>query len=56
MASEDYDLQNLRKQDMQHRLMGVHDTFFSLLCHEFNTPLNIILGYSELLSGKPRKS
>ncbi len=47
---EDYDQQNLRKQDMQHRLMGVHDTFFSLLCHEFNTPLNIILGYSELLS------
>lgn len=47
---EDYDQQNLRKQDMQHRLMGVHDSFFSLLCHEFNTPLNIILGYSELLS------
>lgn len=44
-----YDQQSLRKQDMQHRLMSVHDSFFSLLCHEFNTPLNIILGYSELL-------
>lgn len=47
---EDYEQQNLRKKEMQHRLMGVHDTFFSLLCHEFNTPLNIIHGYSELLS------
>ena len=44
-----YDQQSLRKQDMQQRLMNVHDAFFSLLCHEFNTPLNIILGYSELL-------
>lgn len=47
---EDYDQHHLRKQEMQQRLMGVHDSFFSLLCHEFNTPLNIILGYSELLS------
>lgn len=47
---EDYEQQNLRKQEMQNRLMGVHDSFFSLLCHEFNTPLNIIHGYSELLS------
>ncbi len=46
---EAYDQQSLRKQDMQHRLMSVHDSFFSLLCHEFNTPLNIILGYAELL-------
>ncbi len=46
----DYDRQNLRSQEFQTRLMSVHDTFFSLLCHEFNTPLNIVLGYSELLS------
>ncbi|MDD5199798.1 MAG: hybrid sensor histidine kinase/response regulator [Terrimicrobiaceae bacterium] len=45
-----YEQQSLRKQDMQRRLMGVHDSFFSLLCHEFNTPLNIILGFSEMLS------
>lgn len=51
---EDYDQQNLRKQEMQQRLMGVHDTFFSMLCHEFNTPLNIILGYAELLSDNVR--
>jgi signal transduction histidine kinase len=29
--------------------MSVHDTFFSLLCHEFNTPLNVILGFGEML-------
>ncbi len=33
--------------------MGVHDSFLSLLCHEFNTPLTSILGYSELLSDVP---
>lgn len=45
-----YDQQNLRQQDIQERLLNVHDTFLSLLCHEFNTPLNIILGLSELLA------
>jgi CheY-like chemotaxis protein len=45
-----YEQHFARKQDMQQRLMGVHDNFFALLCHEFNTPLNIILGFSELLS------
>jgi Response regulator containing CheY-like receiver, AAA-type ATPase, and DNA-binding domains len=43
-----------RKEDMQRRLMGVHDSFFSLLCHEFNTPLNVILGFSDLLAASPR--
>lgn len=43
-----------RKEDMQRRLMGVHDSFFSLLCHEFNTPLNVILGFSDLLASSPR--
>lgn len=47
---EAYDQQTLRQQDIQQRLMNVHDTFLSLLCHEFNTPLNIILGLSELLA------
>ncbi len=45
-----YEQHSARKQDLQQRLMGVHDNFFALLCHEFNTPLNIILGFSELLS------
>lgn len=44
-----YDLQTLREKEIQNRLLNVHDTFLSLLCHEFNTPLNVILGVSELL-------
>jgi signal transduction histidine kinase len=47
---EIYDQENTRKQDLQQRLMGVHDSFFALLCHEFNTPLNVIMGFSELLA------
>lgn len=46
---EVYDQQIYRSRDLQQRLMSVHDTFFSLLCHEFNTPLNVILGFSEML-------
>lgn len=46
---EVYDQQIYRSRDLRQRLMNVHDTFFSLLCHEFNTPLNVILGFSELL-------
>src|SRR5262249_37227664 len=45
-----YDQHVMRKKEMQHRLMSVHDEFFALLCHEFNPPLNIILGFSDLLS------
>lgn len=52
---EVYDQQALRVQDMQQRLMSVHDSFLSLLCHEFNTPLNVILGFSELLSQEVTK-
>lgn len=46
---EVYDQQIYRTRDLHNRLMSVHDTFFSLLCHEFNTPLNVILGFSEIL-------
>lgn len=46
---EVYDQQIYRTRDLHDRLMSVHDTFFSLLCHEFNTPLNVILGFSEML-------
>jgi len=45
-----------RKEDLQQRLMGVHDSFFSLLCHEFNTPLNVILGFSDLLATSTENS
>jgi|GEM_PF-465861 Response regulator containing CheY-like receiver, AAA-type ATPase, and DNA-binding domains len=45
-----YDQQIYRSRDLRHRLMSVHDTFFSLLCHEFNTPLNVILGFGEMLA------
>jgi len=47
---EVYDRQSLRTRDMEQRLLSVHDSFLSLLCHEFNTPLNVILGFSELLT------
>lgn len=47
---EVYDQQIYRGRDLQQRLMSVHDRFFSLLCHEFNTPLNVILGFSEILA------
>lgn len=47
---KDYDSRTLEQQEIQQRLMGVHDNFFSLLCHEFNTPLNGIIGFSELLA------
>jgi CheY-like chemotaxis protein len=46
---EVYDQQIYRGRDLRQRLMSVHDAFFSLLCHEFNTPLNVILGFSEML-------
>ncbi|MFA7345378.1 MAG: response regulator [Terrimicrobiaceae bacterium] len=42
--------QVLREREMKDRLLHVHDAFFSLLCHEFNTPMNIVLGFSDLLS------
>ena len=46
---EVYEQELVRELDMRHRLMEVHDSFFRMLCHEFNTPLNAILGFSELL-------
>jgi len=45
-----FDHQVCRDRDMKERLLQVHDTFFSLLCHEFNTPMNIVLGFSDLLA------
>lgn len=45
-----FDHQVLREKEMKERLIHVHDAFFSLLCHEFNTPMNIVLGFSDLLA------
>lgn len=47
---EAYGRQSIREEEMREKLVGVHDSFFSILCHEFNTPLNGIIGFSELLS------
>ncbi len=45
-----FDHQVAREREMKERLIHVHDAFFSLLCHEFNTPMNIVLGFSDLLA------
>ncbi|MCK9588793.1 MAG: response regulator [Terrimicrobiaceae bacterium] len=47
---DSFDHQMLREKEMKERLFHVHDAFFSLLCHEFNTPMNIVLGFSDLLA------
>jgi CheY-like chemotaxis protein len=45
-----FDHQVMREREMKERLLHVHDEFFSMLCHEFNTPMNIVLGFSDLLA------
>jgi len=45
-----FDHQVARERELKERLIHVHDAFFSLLCHEFNTPMNIVLGFSDLLA------
>lgn len=47
---EAYSRQRAREQETRERLTGIHDAFFAHLCHEFNTPLNGIIGFSELLA------
>lgn len=47
---EAYSRQHVREQETRERLNGIHDAFFAHLCHEFNTPLNGIIGFSELLA------
>ncbi|MGE9290060.1 MAG: response regulator, partial [Puniceicoccales bacterium] len=39
-----------RIERFQTSMMSMHDEAFSLLCHEFNTPLNGIIGFSGFLS------
>lgn len=38
-----------RLEACRERLLAMHDDFFSVLCHEFNTPLNGIIGFSSAL-------
>lgn len=45
-----FDHQMIREKETKERLHHIHDTFFSMLCHEFNTPMNIVLGFSDLLA------
>lgn len=45
-----YERQHQRDRQMRDKLEEIHHTFFSILCHEFKTPLNGILGFSDLLN------
>jgi CheY-like chemotaxis protein len=47
---ETYSRQHLRETEIRERLSDIQDAFFAHLCHEFNTPLNGIIGFSELLA------
>lgn len=45
-----WERQHQRDRLMREKLEEIHHSFFSLLCHEFKTPLNGILGFAELLN------
>ncbi len=45
-----YQRSRLQQEELRERLQYLHDKFFSMLCHEFNTPLNCIIGFSEIMS------
>ncbi|MDQ8194090.1 response regulator [Coraliomargarita sp. SDUM461004] len=48
-AHDRYFEEQLRTEELRKRLLEMHDDLFSLLCHEFNTPLNGIIGFSSIL-------
>lgn len=48
-AHDRYYEEQMRTEELRTRLMEMHDDLFSLLCHEFNTPLNGIIGFSSIL-------
>ncbi len=48
-AFEEYEKGHQRMQQLRSRMIDIHDNFLSILCHEVNTPLNCIIGYSSLL-------
>ena len=45
-----YEEEKIRKEELRKHLLDVHDEVFSVLCHEFNTPLNAVIGFAALLS------
>lgn len=52
VLSEAYDryyAEQQRLDQFRQRLLTMHDDFFSVLCHEFNTPLNGIIGFASIL-------
>jgi CheY-like chemotaxis protein len=48
-AHDLYFEEQVRMEELRKRLMAMHDDLFSVLCHEFNTPLNGIIGFSSIL-------
>ncbi|WPJ96660.1 response regulator [Coraliomargarita algicola] len=48
-AHDRYYEEQMRTEELRKRLLEMHDDLFSLLCHEFNTPLNGIIGFSSIL-------
>ncbi|TVP78029.1 MAG: response regulator [Puniceicoccaceae bacterium] len=45
-AHDRYFAEQERVEELRERLLALHDDFFSVLCHEFNTPLNGIIGFA----------
>jgi CheY-like chemotaxis protein len=48
-AHDHYFEEQARLEDLRKRLMEMHDDLLSVLCHEFNTPLNGIIGFASIL-------
>ena len=48
-AHERYFAEQERMEACRERMLRPHDDFFSVLCHEFNTPLNGIIGFASVL-------
>lgn len=48
-AHDRYFAEQQRLDQFRQRLLTMHDDFFSVLCHEFNTPLNGIIGFASIL-------
>jgi CheY-like chemotaxis protein len=48
-AHDRYFEEQLRTDELRKRLIEMNDDLFSLLCHEFNTPFNGIIGFSSIL-------
>ncbi|MGB0744002.1 MAG: histidine kinase dimerization/phospho-acceptor domain-containing protein, partial [Opitutales bacterium] len=44
-----YEAEEKRLAEFRQRLLTMHDNFFSVLCHEVNTPLNGIIGFASIL-------